>query len=466
MDSEFRVEQDSLGEVKVPGDAYYGAQTERSRNNFPIGSEKIPAEVIQAYARIKLAAARANHELGRLSEAKLKLIGKVADEIITGKLDDHFPLVVWQTGSGTQTNMNINEVISNRASEIAGFEPGSHNPLHPNDDVNMSQSTNDTFPTAMALAAVFQVEDYLLPVLDELKHELDRKAELFSEIIKTGRTHLMDAVPITLGQEIGAFAAQAAEIMEMLEDSLKYLKRLPIGGTVVGTGLNTKKGFDKLAVKYINEQTEKNFTAAENKPARIAAHDAFVNLSGVLKSAAAFLMKLANDTRWLSSGPRCGIGEISLPKNEPGSSIMPGKINPTQAEALFQASAQVMGNDAAVNFGGSSGNFQLNVSKPLIIYNILNSIRLLADSTASYTERCLSGIEAETDKIEDYLERSLMLVTALNPVIGYDRAAEIAQKAFKEDKSLRESAVELGYLSAEEFDEHVNPEEMIEPNVE
>ncbi len=463
---DYRIEKDSLGEVKVPEGKYYGAQTARAVENFPIGKDKMPLELIHAYGIIKKAAAQANFEQGLLERVKRDYIIKASEELRTGKLDDHFPISVWQTGSGTQTNMNVNEVLANRISEMACEEMGSKKPVHPNDDVNMSQSTNDTFPTAMALAAVFQVEDYLLPVLDELKHELDRKSELFSEIIKTGRTHLMDAVPITLGQEIGAFAAQASEIMEMLEDSLKYLKRLPIGGTVVGTALNTKKGFDKLAVKYINEQTEKNFTAAENKPARIAAHDAFVNLSGVLKSAAAFLMKLANDTRWLSSGPRCGIGEISLPKNEPGSSIMPGKINPTQAEALFQASAQVMGNDAAVNFGGSSGNFQLNVSKPLIIYNILNSIRLLADSTASYKERCLRGIEAETDKIEDYLERSLMLVTALNPVIGYDRAAEIAQKAFKEDKSLRESALELGYLSAEEFDEYVNPEEMIEPNVE
>lgn len=462
---DYRIEKDSLGEVKVPEGKYYGAQTARAVENFPIGKDKMPLEVIHAYGIIKKAAAQANFEQGLLERVKRDYIIKASNELSTGKLDEHFPISVWQTGSGTQTNMNVNEVIANRISEMASEELGSKKPVHPNDDVNMSQSTNDTFPTAMAVASVLQVEDYLIPNLDDLEKELLNKAEEYKDLTKTGRTHLMDAVPITLGQELNAFAAQTAEVIEMLKDSLKYLKRLPIGGTVVGTGLNTRSGFDKLAVKYISIESGKTFEATANKAAKIAAHDNFVNLSGVLKTAAAFLMKLANDTRWLSSGPRCGIGEISLPKNEPGSSIMPGKVNPTQAEALFQAAAQVMGNDTAVNFGGASGNFQLNVSKPLIIYNILQSIKLLTDSISSFTMRCVSGIEANKEKIERYLDRSLMLVTALNPVIGYDKAAEIAQKAFKENISLKESAVKIGYLTAEEFDKYVNPEEMTEPNI-
>jgi len=462
---DYRIEKDSIGEVKVAKDKYYGAQTARAVSNFPIGEEKMPIEVIHAYGIIKKAAVLANFEQGLIDRVKRDYIIRAAEEVISGALDEHFPISVWQTGSGTQTNMNVNEVIANRISEMAAEELGSKKPVHPNDDVNMSQSTNDTFPTAMAVAAVLQVEDYLIPNLEDLKKELLNKAEKYKDLTKTGRTHLMDAVPITLGQELKAFAAQAAEIIEMLKDSIKYLKRLPIGGTVVGTGLNTRSGFDKLAVKYISLESGKKFEAAENKAAKIAAHDNFVNLSGVLKTAASFLMKLANDTRWLSSGPRCGIGEISLPKNEPGSSIMPGKVNPTQAEALFQAAAQVMGNDTAVNIGGASGNFQLNVSKPLIIYNIMHSIKLLTDSTNSFTKRCLIGIEANEVKIEEYLDRSLMLVTALNPIIGYDKAAEIAQKAFKENISLKESAVELDYLTAEEFDKYVNPEEMTESNI-
>jgi fumarate hydratase class II len=462
---DYRIEKDSLGEVKVPEDRYYGAQTARAVSNFPIGEEKMPIEVIHAYGIIKKAAVLANYEQGLINRVKRDYIIRASEEVISGALDEHFPISVWQTGSGTQTNMNVNEVIANRISEMAAEELGSKKPVHPNDDVNMSQSTNDTFPTAMAVASVLQVEDYLIPNLEDLKKELIKKAEKYKNLTKTGRTHLMDAVPITLGQELNAFSAQTAEVIEMLKDSLKYLKRLPIGGTVVGTGLNTRSGFDKLAVKYISLESGKKFEVAENKAAKIAAHDNFVNLSGVLKTAASFLMKLANDTRWLSSGPRCGIGEISLPKNEPGSSIMPGKVNPTQAEALFQAAAQVMGNDTAVNIGGASGNFQLNVSKPLIIYNILQSIKLLTDSTNSFTVRCLIGIEANEAKIEEYLDRSLMLVTALNPIIGYDKAAEIAQKAFKENISLKESSVKLGYLTAEEFDKHVNPEEMTESNI-
>jgi len=461
MDSEFRVEQDSLGEVKVPGDAYYGAQTERSRNNFPIGSEKIPAEVIQAYARIKLAAARANHELGRLSEAKLKLIGKVADEIITGKLDDHFPLVVWQTGSGTQTNMNINEVISNRASEIAGFEPGSHNPLHPNDDVNMSQSSNDTFPTAMSVAATLAIEGKLMPSLNRFHETLEEKSAEFSEQIKTGRTHLMDATPISLGQEFSGYASQIKHGLAHLEDSLDHLKELAIGGTAVGTGLNAPEDFDSVVVPYLNQLTGVDFKPAANKFEAIAAHDSLVNCSGALKTIATSLIKIANDIRWLASGPRCGLGEIGIPANEPGSSIMPGKVNPTQAEALLQVSYQVLGNDTVINLAGSSGNFELNVAKPVMIYNLLQSINLLADGLESFEKRCLKGIAPLSEKLEEYLNRSLMLVTALTPLIGYERSAEIANKAHREGRTLKEVAVGDGYLTEEEFEDNINPASMI-----
>jgi len=462
---DYRLEADSLGEVRVPVDKLYGAQTARAVENFPIGEEKMPLEIIRAYGIVKKAAVLANHEQGLINRSKRDYILRAAEELIAGELDQHFPISLWQTGSGTQTNMNVNEVLANRISELAGEKPGSKKPVHPNDDVNMSQSSNDTFPTAMALAAVIKVEDFLLPIFKELKTELDKKAEKYEELVKVGRTHLMDATPITLGQEFAAFAAQLEDIIEMLKDSLKYLKKLPLGGTAVGTGLNTKADFDLKAVKYINLETDKDFKAAANKSAGIAAHDSFVNLSGVLKTAASFLMKLANDTRWLSSGPRCGIGELKVPKNEPGSSIMPGKVNPTQAEALFQAAAQVMANDTAVNIGGGSGNFQLNVAKPLIIHNILQSIRLLGDAVSSYQKRCLKGIEADKEQIKKYLEQSLMLVTALNPIIGYDKAAEIAQKAFREDLSLKEAAVSLGYLTGEEFDQHVDPKKMTEANI-
>ncbi|MFW6274081.1 MAG: class II fumarate hydratase [Halanaerobium sp.] len=462
---DYRIEEDSLGEVEVPADKLYGAQTARAVENFPIGEEKMPLEIIRAFGIVKKAAVLANHEQGLIKREKRDYILRAAEELIAGELDQQFPISLWQTGSGTQTNMNVNEVLANRISQLAGEKLGSKKPVHPNDDVNMSQSSNDSFPTAMALAAVIKTEDFLLPILAELKSELEVKSEKYKELVKVGRTHLMDATPITLGQEFAAFAAQLGDITEMLKDSLKYLKKLPIGGTAVGTGLNTKASFAEKAVKYINLETEKNFEAAENKSAGIAAHDSFVNLSGVLKTAASFLMKLANDTRWLSSGPRCGIGELKIPKNEPGSSIMPGKVNPTQAEALFQAAAQVMANDTAVNIGGGSGNFQLNAAKPLIIYNILQSIRLLGDAVSSYNQRCLSGIEADEAQIAEYLESSLMLVTALNPVIGYDKSAEIAQKAFKEDLSLKEAAVSLGYLSAEEFDKYVDPKKMTEANL-
>jgi fumarate hydratase class II len=462
---DYRIEKDSLGEVKVPADKLYGAQTTRAVENFPIGEEKMPLEIIRAYGILKKAAVLANHELELINMEKCEYIFEAADELIKGELDQHFPISLWQTGSGTQTNMNVNEVLANRVSELAGEKLGSKKPVHPNDDVNMSQSSNDTFPTAMALAAVIELEDFLLPIFADLKDELEKKAKKHKDLVKVGRTHLMDATPITLGQEFEAFAAQLTDIIEMINDSLKYLKKLPIGGTAVGTGLNTKAKFAKVIIKYINQETDQDFVAAKNKSAGIAAHDSFVNLSGVLKTAASFLMKLANDTRWLSSGPRCGIGEIKIPKNEPGSSIMPGKVNPTQAEALFQVASQVMANDTAVNFGGGSGNFQLNVAKPLIIYNILQSIRLLGDSTASYNERCLSGIEADREQIAKYLESSLMLVTALNPVIGYDKSAEIAQKAFLEKITLKEAAVKLDYLTNEEFENYVDPKKMTEPNI-
>lgn len=462
---EYRLERDSLGEVKVPKNKYYGAQTARAAANFPIGEQKMPLEIIRDYGIIKKAAGLANYEQGLIDQEKKEYIIKACDELIAGKLDEHFPISLWQTGSGTQTNMNVNEVLANRISEMAGEKLGSKKPVHPNDHLNMSQSTNDTFPTVMAVAVVKETEDFLIEILEELKQELKNKAEKYKDLAKVGRTHLMDATPITLGQEFDSFRAQLDESLEILKDSLKYLKRLPIGGTAVGTGLNSKKGFDNLAVKYINLETGKDFKAAENKSAGISAHNNFINFSGVLKTIAAFMMKLANDVRWLSSGPRCGIAEIKIPKNEPGSSIMPGKVNPTQAEALFQAAAQVMANDTAVNIGGSSGNFQLNTAKPLIIYNILQSIRLIGDSISSFNKRCLKGIEADQEQIKEYLERSLMLVTALNPIIGYDKAAEIAQKAYQENISLKEAAVQLDYLSAEEFEEYIDPAAMTEPNL-
>ncbi len=462
---DYRIEKDSLGEVKVPRNRYYGAQTERARENFPIGKEKIPKEIINAYAVIKKSAAAANHDLGLLDKSKRDYIIKAAEEILAGALDDNFPLAVWQTGSGTQTNMNVNEVISNRISELAGEEIGSKKPVHPNDHVNMSQSSNDTFPTAMSLASVLKTEEKLLPVLENLISVLNKKADEFKDIVKVGRTHLMDATPIKLGQEFAAFEAQAEQSLAVIKDAVKYIKYLPIGGTAVGTGLNTKANFDKTIIKHINKETGVEFKPMKSKSAGIAAHDSFVNLSGALKTFASFLMKLGNDIRWLSSGPRCGIGEIKIPKNEPGSSIMPGKVNPTQAEALVQVAVQVMANDTAVNIGGGSGNFQLNVCKPLIIYNILQSITLLVDAVDSFTTRCLGGIEADNEKIENYLDQSLMLVTALNPVLGYDRAAEIAGKAYRENMTLKNAAISLGYLTEEEFDSYIDPEKMTEPNL-
>ena len=460
---EYRIETDSMGEVKVPADKYYGAQTARSLMNFHIGEEHFPRELIRALGILKKAAALTNKELGVLPAEKADLIVQAADEVIEGKLDEHFPLFVWQTGSGTQTNMNANEVIANRAIEIAGGEIGSKKPIHPNDDVNKAQSSNDTFPTAMHIAAVEEINRRLIPMVTKLRDALAEKAEEFKDIIKIGRTHLMDAVPLTLGQEFSGYVQQLDNGLERINACLPRLSQLALGGTAVGTGLNTTKGFAELVAKKISEITGKEFTSAPNKFEALAAHDAIVEASGVMKTIAASLMKIANDIRWLGSGPRCGIGEIILPANEPGSSIMPGKVNPTQAEAMTMVCVQVMGNDATINFAGASGNFELNVFKPVMIYNLLQSIRLLSDACESFTDKMVVGIKPNKEKIDYYLQNSLMLVTALNPYIGYDNAAKVAKKAYAENKTLKEAAVELGLLTAEQFDEYVRPEKMIGP---
>ncbi|MBZ0183916.1 MAG: class II fumarate hydratase [Melioribacteraceae bacterium] len=459
----YRIESDTMGKIEVPADKYYGAQTARSLMNFKIGGETFPREMIRALGILKKAAALANKDLGILSNEKADLIVKAADEVIEGKLDDHFPLVVWQTGSGTQTNMNTNEVISNRAIEIAGGEIGSKNPIHPNDDVNKAQSSNDTFPTAMHIAAVEEIHRRLIPMVTKLKDALNEKAEEFKDVIKIGRTHLMDAVPLTLGQEFSGYVQQLENGLKRINNALPSLYELALGGTAVGTGLNTHKDFAVLSAKKIAELTGKDFVTAPNKFEALAAHDALVEFSGVLKTLAASLMKIANDVRWLGSGPRCGIGEINLPANEPGSSIMPGKVNPTQSEAMTMVCAQVMGNDAAVGFAGSMGNFELNVFKPVIIYNVLQSIRLISDACESFTDHCVAGIEANNDNISKHLKNSLMLVTALNPHIGYDNAAKVAKKAFNDNTTLEEAAVELGLLTSEKFKEVVRPENMIGP---
>ncbi len=458
---EYRIETDSLGEVKVPADKYWGAQTQRSLQNFPIGGQKMPKEVIYAYAILKKAAALANAELNNLEQDKAEIIAKVCDEILEGKLDDQFPLVVWQTGSGTQTNMNVNEVISNRANEILGYERGKKYPIHPNDHVNRSQSSNDTFPTAMHIATYKMLHEYGLPRIKKLYEGLAEKAKLFKDIVKTGRTHFMDATPLTLGQEFSGYAYQLRKAIEQVERASEELLELALGGTAVGTGLNTPKGYAELAAKKISEFTGYNFKSAPNKFAHLASHDAMVLVSSALRNLAVTLMKIGNDIRMLSSGPRCAIGEIILPANEPGSSIMPGKVNPTQAEALTMVCAQVIGNDATVAVAGSNGHFELNVFKPVIVYNVLNSIRLLADASLSFYERAVKGTEANEHRIKMHLNNSLMLVTALNPYIGYDKAAEIAKKAYKENKTLKEAALELGYLTEEEFDKYVRPEKMV-----
>jgi fumarate hydratase class II len=457
----YRIETDSMGEMKVPVDKYYGAQTARSLMNFKIGGERFPAEMIRALGIVKKATALTNSELGVLAKDKAELIVKAADEVIEGKLNDHFPLVIWQTGSGTQTNMNVNEVISNRAIEMVGGEMGSKKPIHPNDDVNKAQSTNDSFPTSIHVAAVEEIHRRLIPMISKLRDALDAKAKEFTDIIKIGRTHLMDATPLTLGQEFSGYAQQLTNGLDRINDALKRLYQIPLGGTAVGTGLNTHPEYAEKVAAKISELTGKPFKTAPNKFEAMAGKDALVEMSGVLKTIAASLMKISNDIRWLGSGPRCGIGEISLPENEPGSSIMPGKVNPTQSEAMTMVCAQVFGNDVTINFAGASGNFELNVFMPVIAFNILQSIKLIADACESFTDNCVVGIEPNELNIKKHLENSLMLVTSLNPVIGYDNAAKVAKKAHKENKTLKEAALELGLLTSEKFDEVVRPEKMI-----
>ena len=432
-----------------------------SLHNFAIGREKMPPELIRAFGILKKAAALTNFELGKLSVEKKDFIIQAADEVISGKLNEHFPLKIWQTGSGTQTNMNVNEVISNRAIEIAGGEKGSKKPVHPNDDVNMSQSSNDTFPTAMNIATAEMINQQLIPAVNQLKDALSRKQQEFADIIKIGRTHLQDAVPLTLGQEFSGYIAQLELFLNAIQNILPYIYRLAIGGTAVGTGLNTHPQFAVKTAAHIAELTGLPFVSAANKFAALASHDELVLTSGVLKTLACALMKIANDIRWLGSGPRCGLGELILPENEPGSSIMPGKVNPTQSEAMTMVCVQVMGNDATIGIAGSQGNFELNVFKPVIIYNLIQSIYLLSDACRSFTEHCIDGVQANRTRIDYYVHHSLMLVTALNPVIGYDKAAKIAKKAHAEGSSLREAAISLGYLTGEQFDQAVRPEKMI-----
>jgi fumarate hydratase class II len=462
--AQYRTEHDTMGEMQVPADRYYGCQTARSLANFAIGTETMPRPVIRAMGLLKKAAARANQRLGLLDERLCGAICQAADEVIEGQLDDHFPLVVWQTGSGTQTNMNTNEVIANRAIEVLGGQLGSKDPVHPNDHVNMSQSSNDTFPTAMSIAAVEEITHRLVPALERLRDALAAKTALFEDIIKIGRTHLMDAVPLTLGQEFSGYAQQLTNGVERVEQVVPKLSELAVGGTAVGTGLNTKKGYDEMVAAEISELTGLGFIAAPNKFEALAAHDAVVMASGALKTVAASLMKIANDVRWLASGPRCGLGEITLPANEPGSSIMPGKVNPTQCEAVTMVAAQVMGNDGAINVAGASGNFELNVYKPVLIYNLLQSVRLLADASVSFTERCVEGIEPNRARIESLMRQSLMLVTALNRVIGYDNAAKIAKAAYQNGTTLKEEAVSLGLLTADQFEAAVDPSKMVGPS--
>lgn len=455
-----RIEKDSLGEVAVPSDRYYGANTQRSIDNFPIGEERMPIEVVYALALIKKAAALVNADLSLLPGNKAKAIVDACDEILGGKLDEHFPLVVWQTGSGTQTNMNVNEVIANRATEILGGTLGSKL-VHPNDDVNCSQSSNDTFPTAMHIAASLMIQDFLIPSLIKLKETLQGKAKAFDSIIKIGRTHLMDATPLTLGQEFSGYVSQLDHGLAALENALPHLSELAIGGTAVGTGINTHPEYARRMAEKISELSGYPFISAPNKFEALAANDAVVEASGALKRIACSLMKIANDIRWLASGPRCGIGEITLPANEAGSSIMPGKVNPTQCEALTMVSVQVMGNDVTIGFAGSLGNFELNVYKPVMIYNLLQSIRLLSDACTSFNDKCAIGIEPNQARIKQNLDSSLMLATALNRELGYDTAAKIVKKAYEENITLKEAALALKLLTAERFDEIVDPKKMV-----
>lgn len=459
---EFRIEKDTMGEVKVPADKYWGAQTERSRNNFKIGpAGSMPREIVHAFAYLKKAAALTNLELGKLPQEKADLIGKVCDEILTGALDEQFPLVIWQTGSGTQSNMNLNEVIAYRAHVINGGKlTDEQKVLNPNDDVNKSQSSNDTFPTAMHIAAYTVTADVTLPGVKKLRDTLARKAEAFKDIVKTGRTHFMDATPLTLGQEFGGYVQQLDYGIRMVNNALEVVRELALGGTAVGTGLNAPKGYSVLVAKKIAELTGKPFVTAPNKFEALAAHDAMVELSSSFRRLAVSLMKIGNDIRMLSSGPRSGIGEIIIPDNEPGSSIMPGKVNPTQPEALTMVAAQVMGNDVAVGIGGSNGHFELNVFKPMMAANVLQSARLLGDACVSFSERCAEGIEPNRPVLQRHLENSLMLVTSLNTHIGYYKSAEIAKKAHKEGTTLKEAALALGYVSAEDFDKWVDPAKM------
>jgi len=458
-----RIESDSMGKIEVPADRYYGAQTARSLIHFHIGDDRMPREMIRALGILKKAAALVNQDLGKLPAEKARLITQAADEVIAGKLDEDFPLRIWQTGSGTQTNMNANEVISNRAIEIAGGVMGSKKPIHPNDDVNMSQSSNDTFPTAMHIAAATRVAEALIPAVERLRDALGAKAREFADVVKIGRTHLMDATPLTVGQEISGWVSLLERDVDRLKKALPGLYELALGGTAVGTGLNAHPEFGERAAKKIADLTRLPFRSHPNKFAALSAHDEIVFASGALKTLADSLMKIANDIRWLASGPRAGLGELRLPENEPGSSIMPGKVNPTQSEAMTMVAVQVFGNDAAIGFAGSQGNFELNVFKPVIIFNFLNSVRLLTDSCESFVAYCVEGMELNVERIAESVKNSLMLVTALSPKIGYDKAAEIAHKAHHENLSLREAALKLGHLSAEEFDKLVRPENMTHP---
>ena len=458
-----RIETDSMGAIEVPDDRYWGAQTQRSLHHFDIGDDVMPRELIRAFGILKRTAAVTNCALGQLTVDKAGLIVQAADEVIAGQLDDHFPLRVWQTGSGTQTNMNVNEVIANRAIELSGGVLGSKTPIHPNDQVNLGQSSNDTFPTAMHIAAAEQIVHQLQPSVRRLCEALATKAEAFDHILKIGRTHLMDAVPLTLGQEFSGYVTQLDQALHRIAASLPELYELALGGTAIGTGLNTHPDFAVKAAAEIARYTQLPFVSAPNKFAVLAAHDGIVAVSGTLKTLAAALMKIANDLRWLGSGPRCGLGELQLPANEPGSSIMPGKVNPTQCEAMTMVCVQVMGNDAAIAFAGSQGNFELNVFKPVMIHNLLHSVRLLTDACRTFTDHLVVGLEPNRDQMQHFLKNSLMLVTALNPVIGYDKAAQVAKKAYAENTTLRAACLELGFLSGDEFDHYVCPEAMTHP---
>jgi fumarate hydratase, class II len=458
-----RTESDSMGNIDVPMDRYYGAQTARSLIHFAIGKDTMPPELIRAFGILKKAAALVNRDLGKLSEEKANLITQAADEVISGKLNEHFPLRIWQTGSGTQTNMNVNEVISNRAIQIARGEMGSKKPIHPNDDVNMSQSSNDTFPAAMHIAAASETSRRLLPAVKRLRDTIDAKAKEFKDVVKIGRTHLQDATPLTVGQEFSGWVSLLDRDGARIAVALDGLLDLAVGGTAVGTGLNAHPEFAERAAKKIAELTGLPFRSHPNKFASLSAHDEIVFASGALKTLAASLMKIANDVRWLASGPRCGLGELTIPENEPGSSIMPGKVNPTQSEAVTMVAVQVLGNDAAIGFAGSQGNFELNVFKPVMIFNYLHSVELLTDAMNSFVDHCVVGIELNREVIDSYVHNSLMLVTALAPKIGYDNAAKVAKTAHKEHSSLREAAVKLGFLTGEEFDALVKPEDMTHP---